>query len=85
MIIKEIRKFVMQGTLTGKLTTIKQTEVFMLVRFDSYWMMTIVQVRVGDIISTTNNTSVKEKNIQHDNRVIICTEYQTPPFFFVTV
>jgi PPOX class probable F420-dependent enzyme len=38
-----------------------------------------------DIIFTTDGTSVKAKNIQHDNRVSICVDDQTPPFSFVVV
>jgi PPOX class probable F420-dependent enzyme len=41
--------------------------------------------RVGDIIFTTDNTSVKAKNIQRDNRVSICVDDQIPPFSFVAV
>lgn len=34
---KEIRKFLIQGTLTGKLGTVKK-EVHMLFQFGSFWM-----------------------------------------------
>ena len=39
----------------------------------------------GDIIFTTNSTSVKAKNIQRDNRTSICVDDQVPPFSFVTI
>jgi PPOX class probable F420-dependent enzyme len=39
----------------------------------------------GDIIFTTNGSSVKARNIERDNRVSICVDDQTPPFSFVIV
>jgi general stress protein 26 len=41
--------------------------------------------RIGNIIFTTGNTSVKANNIQRDNRVSICVDDQTPSFSFVTI
>ena len=41
--------------------------------------------KIGDIILTTGDTSVKAQNIQRDNRVSICIDDQTPPFSFVTI
>jgi PPOX class probable F420-dependent enzyme len=81
----EINKFLMQNTFTGKLATVKKDGSshvapiwFVLDREDS-------KDRVGDIIFTTGDTSVKAKNIQRDNRVSICVDDQTPPFSFVTI
>jgi PPOX class probable F420-dependent enzyme len=83
---KEIRKFLMQDTFTGKLATIKKDGSpyvvpiwFVLDDYNSS------RGRVGDIIFTTDNTSVKAKNIQRDKRVSICVDDQIPPFSFVTV
>jgi PPOX class probable F420-dependent enzyme len=83
---KEIRKFLMQGTFTGKLATIKKdgsphvVPIWFVLDDDNS-----SRGRVGDIIFTTDNTSVKAKNIQRDNRVSICVDDQIPPFSFVAV
>ena len=85
---KEIRKFLMHGTFTGKLATVKKDGSSHIVPI---WFVLDGGKRKGsgrgddDIIFTTNSTSVKAKNIQRDNRVSICVDDQTPPFSFVTV
>jgi PPOX class probable F420-dependent enzyme len=83
----EIRKFLMQDTFTGKLATVKKDGNPHVVPI---WFVldnnnSSSRGRAGDIIFTTDNTSVKAKNIQRDNRVSICVDDQTPPFSFVTV
>ncbi|MDQ3975112.1 MAG: PPOX class F420-dependent oxidoreductase [Thermoproteota archaeon] len=80
---KEIRKFLMQGTFTGKLATVKKDGSSHIVPI---WFVLDGDNKGGrgdDIIFTTNGTSVKAKNIQRDNRVSICVDDQTPPFSFV--
>jgi PPOX class probable F420-dependent enzyme len=89
---KEIRKFLMQGTFTGKLSTVKKDGSSHIVPI---WFVlddgkkkksaTARRAKVDDIIFTTNGTSVKAKNIQRDSRVSICVDDQTPPFSFVVV
>ncbi len=82
---KEIRKFLMQGTYTGKLTTVKKDGSPHVVPI---WFVLDDHNKSGgrdDIIFTTNSTSVKAKNIQRDNKVSICVDDQTPPFSFVIV
>jgi PPOX class probable F420-dependent enzyme len=83
---KEIRKFLMQGTFTGKLATVKKDGSSHIVPI---WFVLDCGNKKSsegdDIIFTTNSTSVKAKNIQRDNRVSICVDDQTPPFSFVTV
>jgi PPOX class probable F420-dependent enzyme len=85
---KEIRKFLMHGTFTGKLATVKKDGSSHIVPI---WFVLDGGKRKSsgegddDIIFTTNSTSVKAKNIQRDNRVSICVDDQTPPFSFVTV
>jgi PPOX class probable F420-dependent enzyme len=86
---KEIRRFLMQGTFTGKLATVK--------KYGSSHIVPIWFVldgsnkngngdrKDGDIIFTTNGSSVKAKNIERDSRVSICVDDQTPPFSFVIV
>jgi PPOX class probable F420-dependent enzyme len=87
---KEIRKFLMQGTFTGKLATVKKDGSSHLVPI---WFVLDDSNKGGrgrkgkddDIIFTTDSTSVKAKNIQHDNRVSICVDDQRLPFSFVVV
>lgn len=88
---KEIRKFLMQGTFTGKLATVKKDGSSHIVPI---WFVLDGGNKSGggrrkgeddDIIFTTDGTSVKAKNIQRDNRVSICVDDQIPPFSFVIV
>ena len=88
---KEIRKFLMKGTFTGKLATVKKDGSSHVVPI---WFVLDGGNKGGrgrkgkkddDIIFTTDRGSVKAKNIQHDNRVSICVDDQTPPFSFVVV
>lgn len=82
----EIRRFLMQGTFTGKLATVKKD--------GSSHVMPIWFVldkggnsrgKIGNIFLTTDSTSVKAKNIRRNNRVCICVDDQVPPFSFVTI
>jgi len=84
MSIKEIRKFLVQGTLTGKLATVKKDGSPHVVPI---WFILddIDDDTSVDIIFTTGSTSVKARNIHLNNRVSICIDDQTPPFSFVTV
>lgn len=92
---KQIRKFLMQGTFTGKLATVKKDGSSHIVPI---WFVIDGGKKKNkksatgrrakdddDIIFTTNGTSVKAKNIQRDSRVSICVDDQTPPFSFVVV
>jgi PPOX class probable F420-dependent enzyme len=81
----EIRRFLMQGTFTGKLATVKKDGSSHVVPI---WFVLddwSSRGRVGNIIFTTGSTSVKAKNILRDNRVSICVDDQIPPFSFVTI
>ena len=82
---KEIRNFLMKGTFTGKLATVKKDGSSHIVPI---WFVLDSHSKSDagdDIIFTTNGTSVKAKNIQRDKRVSICVDDQTPPFSFVIV
>jgi PPOX class probable F420-dependent enzyme len=81
---KEIKKFLMQGTLTGKLATVKKDGSPHVVPI---WFIIVDDDNDnGDIIIfTTNSTSVKARNIQRDNRISICVDDQVPPFSFITI
>jgi PPOX class probable F420-dependent enzyme len=86
---KEIRNFLMQGTLTGKLATVKQdgsshvVPIWFVLDDDNGANKN--NRSAADIVFTTNSISVKAKNILRDHRVSICVDDQTPPFSFVSV
>jgi PPOX class probable F420-dependent enzyme len=80
---KEIKRFLMQGTLTGKLATAKKDGSPHVVPI--WFTVDDNDSDNGDIVFTTNSTSVKAKNIQRDNRISICVDDQVPPFSFVSV
>jgi PPOX class probable F420-dependent enzyme len=85
---KEIKNFLMNGTFTGKLATVKKDGSSHIVPIwfvlDSFHKSRDSRIR-DDIIFTTAAASVKAKNIRRDNRVSICVDDQIPPFSFVTV
>lgn len=75
----EIRRFLLQGTFTGKLGTINKNGTTHIVPI---WYTLDEE---GNIIFNTGDKSVKAKNIQRDNRVRVCVDDQTAPFSFVTI
>ena len=84
---EEIARFVMQGTFTGKLATVRKDGNSHVVPI---WFVldnenSKRRNRVGNIIFTTDSTSAKANNIRRDNRVSICIDDQIPPFSFVTI
>lgn len=84
---KEIKKFLMRGTFTGKLTTVKKDGSPHVVPI---WFMLDKEKnqtagKIGDIIFTTYEGSVKAGNIERDSRVCICVDDQTPQFSFVII
>ena len=81
----EVARFLMQGTLTGKLATVKKDGSPHVVPI---WFVVENgkgRGKTGNIILTTGETSTKANNIQHDDRVSICIDDQKPPFSFVTI
>jgi PPOX class probable F420-dependent enzyme len=81
----EIARFLMHGTFTGKLATVKKDGSSHVVPIWFVLDNGKGRSKVGDIIFTTGETSVKANNIQRDNRVSICVDDQKPPFSFVTI
>src|SRR5262245_17355876 len=85
---EEISRFMVQGTFTGKLATVRKDGSSHVVPI---WFVldnkenSKRRSRTGNIIFTTNSTSAKANNIRQDNRVSICIDDQTRPFSFVTV
>jgi PPOX class probable F420-dependent enzyme len=90
---EEIEKFLMQGTFTGKLATTKKDGSSHVVPiwfvFDSNnndgRVSETEKEGYDDIIFTTSSGSAKARNIQHENRVSICVDDQTPPFSYVVI
>jgi PPOX class probable F420-dependent enzyme len=81
----EIGRFLMRGNFTGKLATVKKDGSSHVVPIWFVLDNCNSKGKVGDIIFTTGDTSVKASNIQRDNRVSICVDDQIPPFSFVTI
>ena len=84
---KEIKKFLMQGTFTAKIATVKKDGSPHVVPI---WFVLDEQnnkkvKKIGDVIFTTYEDSLKARNIECDNRVSICVDDQTPQFSFVTI
>jgi len=75
----EIKKFLLQGTFTGKLGTINKDGTPHVVPI---WYTVDEK---GKIIFNTGDKSVKAKNIRRENRVRLCVDDQTPLFSFVTI
>jgi PPOX class probable F420-dependent enzyme len=81
----EIAKFLMQGSFTGKLATVKKDGSSHVVPIWFVLDNENNRHKVGNIIFTTGESSAKANNIRQDNRVSICVDDQVPPFSFVTI
>ena len=81
----QIGRFLMQGTLTGKLATVKKDGSSHVVPIWFVLEKKKSRDRIGNIIFTTGSTSVKANNIRRDNRISICIDDQIPLFSFVTI
>ena len=81
----EIGRFLMKGTFTGKLATVKEDGGSHVVPIWFVLERKKSRDKIGNIIFTTGSTSVKANNIQRDNRISICIDDQIPPFSFVTI
>ena len=81
----EVARFLMQGTFTGKLATVKKDGSPHVVPIWFVVKNGKGRGKGGNIILTTGDTSVKANNIQHNDRVSICIDDQKPPFSFVTI
>ena len=84
---REIKKFLMKDTFTGKLATVKKNGSPHVVPI--WFIVEEINSRnrntVRNIYFTTGRDSVKAKNIQRDSRVTICVDDQTPPYSFVSI
>jgi PPOX class probable F420-dependent enzyme len=80
----EIARFLSQGTLTAKISTVNKDGTCHTVPI---WFVLDgkKEEEEGDIIFTTSTESVKAKHIRRDNRVTLCVDDQKPMYSFVTV
>lgn len=72
----EIQSFLMHGTRTGKLATVRADGRPHVV---PVWFV----MDGDDMIFMTWHTAVKAKNMQRDNRVTISVDDDTPPYAFI--
>jgi PPOX class probable F420-dependent enzyme len=81
----EIARFLMRGTLTGKLATVNKDGSSHVVPIWFVLDNKNNRHKVGNIVFTPSESSAKANNIRRDNKVSICVDDQTPPFSFVSV
>ena len=84
---EEIKIFLTQCTFTAKIATVKKDGS---PHFVPIWFVLDERnnkkvKKIGDVIFTTYEDSLKARNIESDNRVSICVDDQTPQFSFVTI
>ena len=77
----EIARFLSQGTLTAKVSTMNKNGTCHTVPI---WFV-LDGEEEADIIFTTSSDSVKAKHISRDNKVTICVDDQKPMYSFVTI
>lgn len=77
-ITPECREFLLAGTHTAKLATVREDGRPHVV---PVWF----DIDGEDIVFTTWLRSVKGKNMQRDPRVCICVDNESPPFSFMQV
>lgn len=74
----EIHDFLLEGTRTGKLATVRED--------GRPHVVPVWFVLDGDtIVFTTWHTTVKAENLRRDPRASFCVDDQTPPFAFVMI
>ncbi|MCG8351463.1 MAG: PPOX class F420-dependent oxidoreductase [Chloroflexales bacterium] len=78
MTTEEYRSFLLDRPRTGKLATVRQDGRPHVVPI---WF----DLDGDTLVFTTWHTSVKVANMQHDPRVAICVDEETPPFDFVLI
>ncbi len=75
---EEYKEFLLEGTKTGKLATVREDG-----------RPHVVPIWYGldgdNLVFTTGESSIKAKNMKRDPRVSISIDDQTPPYSFVTI
>ena len=72
------RAFITEGTRTGKLSTVRADGGPHIV---PVWFL----LDGGDLVFTTENDTVKARNLLRDDRAALCVDDERPPFSFVVV
>lgn len=75
---RRVREFLLEGTRTGKLATVREDGRPHVVPI---WFI----LRDGHTVFNTSDTSVKATNLARDSRAALSVDDQTPPYSFVTV
>jgi len=75
---EEYKEFLLQGTKTGKLATVREDGRPHVVPL---WY----GLDVDNLVFTPGESSIKAKNMKRDPRVSISIDDQTPPYSFVTI
>ncbi|HMH10979.1 MAG TPA: PPOX class F420-dependent oxidoreductase [Candidatus Nitrosopolaris rasttigaisensis] len=79
---EEIQTFLMSGTLTGKISTVRKdgrphvVPIWFILENDDYNIK---------VVFTTGQDSLKAKHLLRDPRVSFCVDDQTPPFSFISI
>lgn len=72
---EHMREFLLEGTRTGKVATVRPDG-----------RPHVTPIWFGDkLVFNTWHKSVKAANLNHDNRVTLCVDEETPPFSFVII
>ncbi len=79
---EEIQTFLMTGTLTGKISTVRKDGRPHIVPI---WFILENDDSNINVVFTTGLDSVKAKHMFRDPRVSLCVDDQTPPFLFVLI
>jgi len=74
----EVVDFLMKGTRTGKITTVRKDNSPHVAPIWFVW-------NEGKIIFCTSISSVKAKNIRHNPKVSFCVDDDSPPYAFVII
>jgi PPOX class probable F420-dependent enzyme len=82
---EEIEAFLMSGTRTGKISTVRKDRRPHLVPIWFVLDSSKDNNNNNNIIFTTGNESVKGRDMLRDPRVSLCVDDQTPPFSFVVI
>ena len=82
---KEINRFLMRDTFTGKLATYRKDRGSHVVPIWFVLDNKSSRDEIGDIVFIIYDESVEAKNIKQDSRVSICVDDQMPLFSFATI
>ena len=79
---EEIQTFLMSGTLTGKISTVRKDVRPHVVPI---WFILDNDDTNMNVVFTTGQSSLKAKNMLRNPRVSLCVDDQAPPFSFVII